>query len=1213
MTDWKTEAGDPCAWRVWLAGVVMASLAILTVQPLHAQPAPPPVPPGSLNPADGPFNPLVPFFPGLPDWRLQGSEWTGGDNAPWFSPGSWGAWDPAGMFMFPPGPPPEDHAADPFPIGGRAIFGDRGSPASRVDAASPGQGHWALYGLWFVPAYTEETIEIPDPDDPPDGVLEVDIPVPDGSGESYDLRGNALFIGVEGIQNVGGAEQTIRNDIWLHDDIVINGGGGLMFPTMGGRIDTSFEDTKDLWLAGWVHLVGHQIVGDGDVIIGMGDPIFGNAYFHNEQLHTGQTVLFNGRAALGHERSLGQHDTVWVAGGEAVINRIFGIYGEELVLDYNWDLEAHLHIGTGFRPEDFSLDLLSPAVLAEITPEIPEAALGGHIVLNGDIDVLDDNWGIVTEAGATAEIAGRVDADVHAFLLRSMPGSALTVTGTIEGTGGTVEAVDGGMPDWTGVSVVADGGGRTILDSANIFFGDFLLRDGVLDLEHAQAFGNAERVIFEDEAMIRAGMPFEIDQEVDFAGTLIVGNRHPLTFTGPITVHIPSELRVHSNAPTVIAAGADVTLDDDLTVRGTTDVRIRSDISGTGGLIKRDPNTLWLYGTNTHTGLTEVLDGRLALDGDSGASLAGDLRVRGAWVQFPAGAMIGGEVTLEREGRLIGAGTVDSLVVQDRGEVRPGTLSRDDEFVSLMVDNDADFEWNSRTFLRVAGSTDSDQIVVGGTATLDEGAQFRLVPVGTSFIPDGAEYTLLSAGTLVDGGGFDPDDVGLATGRLLLRFEGAFEADEYIVRATRRPFASSGRVQRGTDLDFARALDRLVETGNVGPLVAAIDAAATDIPSYNRALRRENPVVYTGAVDSTLQMTRGFHSEMHTQAHTGRLGRQFANHDQFGPVVGNDNTPLYARSSSSMPQFAQGDGWGNDWGGRTSRYEYGDYGADYAGTRDFNEIDNPFNVWVAGFGQMDRVDSTSDRIGTDADTAGFMVGMDYSLSPQVFIGVTAGYSTTSVDFNEGRGDGDVDTFRVGPYIGLAHGNFFLDASATWGRHENDYTLIGISGLESTADFTADDVTAHVSGGYRHRMDNGQTMLIPTAAVTYTHYMRDGFEEDGGLAAKRFDEQDVDSLETTLGLRIEHHVITDGPRFVPNAFLGWSHEFMADDNDVTFQFVGTPDSFTIAGPSPNRNAIRAGGGLNVVISDTMTGFIQYDGRFSSDETTHALTGGFGLQF
>ncbi len=1195
MIDPKCEAGCPWAKGVSLAGICILGLAIL------------------IAPASVSAQVLRTYHPlYMPD---EAWEWVGDDNAFWNQPGSWQGWDPAEVrdeldFGGPPGP---IDSPEPPPDGPILIFGTEGGSPSVVDATTPGQQHWGVWELRFEQPYLleVETVEEPDPMDPTETieVEYVDVLIDlDSDSVEYELRGNTLFMGSGGIQNVSGAFQVIRNDIWLYDDMPIEGGVGLMLPQIGARIDL---DTQTLTVTNWVNVTGPVIEGPGDVMVGDG-ALGGNLYLNQNQAFTGQLILNNGRVVIGNEESLGQNPTVLVTGGAGAINRISGLHGEPLTLDYDFDLEAQLAIGGAFRPEEYTAISYDPAFLATGYPGF--GSLGGNITLEGEIRLVDGNWGLTAEGGVIATHTGEVDADVHAFTARSLSGSLLRLDGTIHGSGGTVDT-------WSNISLVKEGTGRAVLGSANLFTGDVLLRAGTVDLEHVDAFGGAQRVIVDhvlagQQATIRAiGTPFDLQQEVHLHGRLVVGTRHPVTFLSPITADANAALEINSIAPSIITETATITLNDTLTIGGNTDLEIHADISGTGGLTKQHNNTLWLFGEGTNTGDNTFVNGLVRFNAATGASLGGDTTVSRTLVELPEGTSLGGAVTLGTEGQLRGGGELaGTLTVNNRGNVRPQNL--DGSVGTLNVGGDASFANGSEATFALGPAGTSDRIEVVGDVDVTPGATFFVVRAAGSFIGDGAQYTLMTANDMIPAAATLPETLvdNTQIAPLFLSFE--LDADAWdndnalVVVAQRNPFDDPDLVRGRSNRSFAQILDQLVAADEIGDLVGAIDAASIDADTFNAALRAENPVIYTAAAASAMQVSRGFHGEVHDQSRTARLGRRYAGYDRFGPIGSNENRPVFAVASTEAVQFAQADDWLGGW--RDDRYEYGrmDRGL---GRLPEDPLDHPFNAWVAAYGLFDRIDSTSDRVGLSSRSGGVMVGMDYSLTRSLFVGVSAGYTRTDIDFREGRGDGDIETFRVGPYASATMGSLFIDASATWGYHDNDYELVGLNNATTEADFNAQDITVHVTGGYRHQLDNRQTYLIPTAAATYMHYRRDSFEEQGGLGDKRFSSQTVDSLESTLGVRIEHHIVTDGPRVVPNAFLGWSYEFLGDDNDVNFQFVGTPGSFTVAGPSPDRSSIRTGLGMNAVISRTMTGFLQYDGRFSSNESTHAITGGIGIQF
>ncbi len=185
----------------------------------------------------------------------------------------------------------------------------------------------------------------------------------------------------------------------------------------------------------------------------------------------------------------------------------------------------------------------------------------------------------------------------------------------------------------------------------------------------------------------------------------------PSTYANGITVAAPATL---SGTAATLTGAIDVA--GRLAFDQTTEAGYAGTLTGTGTLVKQGTAALTLGGQTGFTGTTTVAAGRLVL----------------------AGALPSA-VTVASGGTLGGTGTVTSLTVAGGGIVAPG-----DGIGTLAI---------TGAFAQAAGSTYSaqttaaglsDRIVVGGTATIANGAVLNVARnVGAYAI--GTRYTLLTA------------------------------------------------------------------------------------------------------------------------------------------------------------------------------------------------------------------------------------------------------------------------------------------------------------------------------------------------------------------------------------------------------------------------------------------------------------------------------------
>ena len=109
-------------------------------------------------------------------------------------------------------------------------------------------------------------------------------------------------------------------------------------------------------------------------------------------------------------------------------------------------------------------------------------------------------------------------------------------------------------------------------------------------------------------------------------------------------------------------------------------------------------------------------------------------------------------------------------------------------------------------------------------------------------------------------------------------------------------------------------------------------------------------------------------------------------------------------------------------------------------------------------------------------------------------------------------------------------------------------------------------------------------------------MSPGFNETGSFGAFTVNSTDLNSFQTTLGVRLTSRIATASGTLTPEIGLGWSHEFGDASQSITASLVGVPgSSFTSTGIIFGRDAALIGAGLSMELSPDAKVFVDYDGR------------------
>lgn len=109
-------------------------------------------------------------------------------------------------------------------------------------------------------------------------------------------------------------------------------------------------------------------------------------------------------------------------------------------------------------------------------------------------------------------------------------------------------------------------------------------------------------------------------------------------------------------------------------------------------------------------------------------------------------------------------------------------------------------------------------------------------------------------------------------------------------------------------------------------------------------------------------------------------------------------------------------------------------------------------------------------------------------------------------------------------------------------------------------------------------------------------------------------QTTTGVRGILGLQLSGTaVLADALSLWLAARAGWAHDYADLSGSFTANFLGKPDtSFTVLGPTPDRNAATVGVSANVLLKAAQA-FFNYDANLSQSYATHSMTLGLRIRF
>jgi hypothetical protein len=187
---------------------------------------------------------------------------------------------------------------------------------------------------------------------------------------------------------------------------------------------------------------------------------------------------------------------------------------------------------------------------------------------------------------------------------------------------------------------------------------------------------------------------------------------------------------------------------------------------------------------------------------------------------------------------------------------------------------------------------------------------------------------------------------------------------------------------------------------------------------------------------------------------------------------------------------------------------------------------------------------------------GATVGVDYRLSPNLFVGGAVDWSTYEVDYASNGGTVDADVYNVTGFLTWYIDQFSLDVQMGYGSGDFDTerNITFPTASVASGSTSSDQYNLSMQADWTYAM-NALT-LRPYLRVDYMTTEIDGYEESsGGPWAMQVGSQDMDQVTSSLGLDTTYSMGFTWGVFVPGLKIAAVSEASSDYSPVTFQLVG----------------------------------------------------------
>ena len=267
--------------------------------------------------------------------------------------------------------------------------------------------------------------------------------------------------------------------------------------------------------------------------------------------------------------------------------------------------------------------------------------------------------------------------------------------------------------------------------------------------------------------------------------------------------------------------------------------------------------------------------------------------------------------------------------------------------------------------------------------------------------------------------------------------------------------------------------------------------------------------------------------------------------------------------------------------------------------------------WVEIAGGTGSIDGDSGDV--DYDLYGVFAGYDFLVSNSAVVGASVGYLRTDIDQDgPSGGDGEVDSVQFGLYASIVNDAWTYTAALGLANNSTDVSRTAVFGPAAgdrdslSADYDGQTLSALLGAAYTLEFDSGLA-LEPFVRGEYVYSESDSFDEDGGaITGLSVDETSFNALYATAGARLYTTLRGGTWTLTPELRAAAQFDLIDDDAEVDAQFQNFGDGFSAEGVDPADFAGILGAGLAAQAADDYVLRLDYNGRFSGDQTDHQLT-------
>ncbi|WP_298245737.1 autotransporter outer membrane beta-barrel domain-containing protein [uncultured Bradyrhizobium sp.] len=266
--------------------------------------------------------------------------------------------------------------------------------------------------------------------------------------------------------------------------------------------------------------------------------------------------------------------------------------------------------------------------------------------------------------------------------------------------------------------------------------------------------------------------------------------------------------------------------------------------------------------------------------------------------------------------------------------------------------------------------------------------------------------------------------------------------------------------------------------------------------------------------------------------------------------------------------------------------------------------DPRYRTWFEGYGISVRTDPQGDFVGDRRKTVGGVAGFGARVAPGVNLGFSVDQSHTDVDVPLALQSATLDLTQIGFNGSVDKGPWTWAFAVVHGfgkvRSSRDTGLgLATAGYHAAVDGALTEISYYWT--------KDQMRIVPKGALEYVRATSAAFQETGGLDPLNVGSTALSRARIMIGAEIGRYFIIDQKILDLSAYGKFVDNFHQDLGSVQVSLGA--QNIVVPGIGESRYGMDAGASASLSLTNVARLYVNYDGKFRNELTSHQGTVGF----